>query len=94
LSPEALDAADVRVRVPLWGFTESFNVSVCAALVLQDTVRRLRAGGAAWALTPAEQQALRLEWYRRSIRQVQLIEERFRERFRRTDTGSPKQGQR
>jgi tRNA (guanosine-2'-O-)-methyltransferase len=79
LSPEALAAADVRVRLPIFGFTESFNVSVCAALVLHDAVCKLRASGAAWKLPPTAAQALRLTWYRRSIRSVELIEERFRQ---------------
>jgi len=77
LSAAALAAADVRLRVPIFGFTESFNVSVCAALVLHDLVRKLRASGANWQLPASSVQALRLAWYRRSIRNVELIESRF-----------------
>ncbi len=85
LSRAALAAAELRVRVRIHGFTQSFNVSVCAALVLRDAVRALRASGADWRLSPAEIQDLRLAWYRQSIRRVELVEARFWEERRRAD---------
>jgi tRNA (guanosine-2'-O-)-methyltransferase len=77
LSPAALEAADLRVRLPMYGFTESLNVSVCAAPMLRDALLKLRAGAEEWRLSAAEQQELRWEWYRRSIRGVEMIERRF-----------------
>jgi tRNA (guanosine-2'-O-)-methyltransferase len=73
LSPAALAAADGWVRVPMYGFTESLNVSVCAALILRELGRRLRQQPCLWPLSDPEQAALRLEWYRRSIRGADLI---------------------
>jgi len=77
LSAAALAAADLRVAVPLLGFTQSLNVSVCAAILVREAVARLRASGTDWRLSVAEQEALRLEWYRRSIRGVRHLEARF-----------------
>ena len=77
LSPAALSAADVRVRIPMYGFTESLNVSVCAALMLRDAILKLYAGSREWRLSAEEREALRLEWYRRSIRGAAQIERRF-----------------
>ena len=77
LSREALEAADGFVKIPMCGFTESLNLSVCAALILCELTRRLRASGLDWRLSEEEKQALRLEWYRRSVRGAELLEKRF-----------------
>jgi len=65
--------------VPMFGFTESFNISVCAALILRELTGRLRRGDGDWGLTEEEREILRLTWYRRSVRGVEMIERRFRE---------------
>jgi hypothetical protein len=60
-SKAMLAAADRRVFLPMYGFTESFNVSVAAALVLQrllDAAHESRG-----QLPAAELAALRLQWY-------------------------------
>lgn len=77
LSEKALAAADSFVRVPMYGFTESLNISVCAALMLRELTRKMRAENAAWPLSDRERAELRLAWYRRSIRAVELIEQRY-----------------
>ena len=79
LSEGMLDAADEYVQVPIYGFTESFNVSVCAALILRELTGRLRQETGGWELIEEEQAALRLEWYRHSVREVELVERRFME---------------
>lgn len=77
LSQQALEAADEYLRIPMFGFTESFNISVSAALILRELTRRLRDSGAAWELADAERDELRLSWYRQVVRGSELIEERF-----------------
>ena len=77
LSDSALEAADGFVSIPMRGFSESFNVSVSAALILRELTEKLWASELAWELSAAEKQDLRLEWYRRSVREVALIEARF-----------------
>lgn len=44
LSKRALSLTDARFTVPMYGFVESFNVSVSAALALYDVSSRRRAG--------------------------------------------------
>ena len=78
LSPAALEKADAYLKIPMFGFTESFNISVSAALILRELTRRLRRAPVPWALDAGEELALRLEWYRRSLRRSDLIEARFR----------------
>ncbi len=77
LSDQALQAAQVRVQIPMYGFTRSFNLSVSAALILRELTRQLRASHQDWGLSEAEKLELRLKWYRRDVRGSELIEERF-----------------
>ena len=78
LSPAALEKADAYLKIPMFGFTESFNISVSAALVLRELTRRLRQAPVPWMLGAEAKEELRLEWYRRSLRRSDLIEARFR----------------
>ena len=77
LSGRALAAADAYVRIPMYGFTESFNLSVCAALTLRELSSKMRMQEVPWPLSEDEKDALMLEWYRYSIRGVELLEERY-----------------
>ncbi|WP_202978822.1 TrmH family RNA methyltransferase [Halomicronema hongdechloris] len=77
LSDDALTEADLTLQIPMVGFSESFNISVSAALCLYPITRRLRATSLAWQLTPAQQEAIRLEWYRASRRSIDELEKRF-----------------
>ena len=71
LTETALDLADERARIPMVGFTESFNISVSAALVLQDLTGRLRQDpDVDWTLSAEERAAIRLDWIKKSIRGV------------------------
>ena len=63
LSQEAIDHADGYVKVPMYGFTESFNISVCAALSLFYLTERMRANPSIqWQLSLLEQITLKLYW--------------------------------
>jgi tRNA (guanosine-2'-O-)-methyltransferase len=77
LSTYALSHADVRVKIPMYGFSESFNISVSAALCLYELSKRLRQGNQPWRLTEADYTALKLEWLRRSIRAYDQLEAEF-----------------
>lgn len=77
LSEYALEVADTYVKIPMYGFTESFNISVSAALVLRELSRRLRFEGHNWHLSNAEQDMLRLAWYRHIVRGSDLLEARY-----------------
>lgn len=61
VSRTMLDAADRRIFLPMYGFTESFNISVAAALVLQ---RLLDACDESRGKLPADEMGrIRSEWY-------------------------------
>lgn len=62
VSDEASKAAAIRVRIPQYGFTESFNVSVAAALILHQLSADLRKSDFDWKLSNEERLELELDW--------------------------------
>lgn len=83
LSQPALEMADEFMTIPMVGFTESFNISVTAALCIHFLTNRLRQmPDILWQLTDTEKQELKLEWLRKSIRDASLIEKAFIDRQR------------
>jgi tRNA (guanosine-2'-O-)-methyltransferase len=73
VSEEVLSHADVKVMIPMVGFTESLNVSVAAAVLMQDFTTRMRQSDVQWKLSEAEQIELKIEWARKSIYWSQYI---------------------
>ena len=51
LSDLVIGQADEFVKIPMYGFTESLNVSVCAAITMYSVTRRLRGSGSDWHLS-------------------------------------------
>lgn len=77
VSETVIAEADEFVKVPMYGFTESFNVSVCAALVMYSTVQRLRRSSIDWRLTEEKKYEVLFQWYRKSIKASEEILKRF-----------------
>jgi tRNA (guanosine-2'-O-)-methyltransferase len=77
LSSYAMEHADEYVKIPMYGFTESFNVSVSAALSLYHTTTALRKSDIAWQLSADQELEVRLFWLRKAIRGVQQFERMF-----------------
>jgi len=78
LSDTVLEQADAYVRIPICGFTESFNVSVTTALTIHSFAVKLRQSEKIrWQLSAAEKEDLRLEWLKQSVRHSDRIIRRF-----------------
>ncbi|MDC6406028.1 MULTISPECIES: TrmH family RNA methyltransferase [Maribacter] len=77
LSQEVMEKADMFLKVPMVGFTESLNISVSAAIILQDLTAKLRQSDLPWQLTDAEILEKRLDWTKKSIRSIEDILNRF-----------------
>lgn len=77
LSPEVLSQADGFLKIPMVGFTESLNISVSAAIILQNLTSRLRKSDINWKLSPQEILEKRLYWMKMSIKDIQAIEARY-----------------
>ncbi len=70
--------ADVFVKIPMHGFTESLNISVAAAILLQDISSRLRRTDTVnWKLSTEEKDEIRREWTLKNIYRNELLIERF-----------------
>lgn len=77
LSDTVMDAADGFLKIPMHGFTESLNISVSAAIILQDVVTRLKQSDVAWQLSDEEKFDIEMEWMKRTIKSQREIVERF-----------------
>jgi len=77
LSEEVLSRADGFLKIPMVGFTESLNISVSAAIILQNLMERLRKSDIDWHLSETEILEKRLEWARNSIKDIKRIEARY-----------------
>lgn len=78
LSDYAIENADMHVRIPMFGFTESYNISVSVALLLNTLTNRLHAStDIDWHLTEEEKNVLRLQWTRRSLTRIRQYERKF-----------------
>lgn len=76
LSEEVIKQADENIRIPMYGFTESFNISVSVALVLFSLRQKLQNSDIDFLLSPDECELLKLEWIKRVIKKSdQYIEE-------------------
>ena len=73
LSDLVMDQADAFVRIPMYGFTESYNISVSAALVLHDVVTRLKKSEVNWRLSDSEILDKKVDWAVKSIRSGEQI---------------------
>ena len=77
LSEEVMKQADGFLKIPMVGFTESLNISVSAAIIIQDITSRLRLSNIDWQLTENELLEKRLAWAKNSIKDIKRIEERY-----------------
>lgn len=79
LSQEVLDQADGFLKIPMVGFTESLNISVSAAIILQHVTTKLKKTDINWQLTEEETLEKRLDWCTKTIKSHEEIIERYYE---------------
>lgn len=77
LSANVLKNADGHLKIPMIGFTESLNISVSAAIIMQHLGQELRKSGVAWQLGEAEKFEKRLDWSKKSIKSIEDILKRY-----------------
>jgi len=79
LSEEIMAEADGFLKIPMAGFTESLNISVSAAIIIQNIMNRLRKTDFDWKLSEEEMILRRLDWTKNSIKDIKRIEQRYKE---------------
>jgi tRNA (guanosine-2'-O-)-methyltransferase len=77
LSKEAVAAADMTVKIPMHGFTTSFNISNAVAIIVSYCIENLRKSKINWQLSEEERDELLLEWVKKSINKPELLVKRF-----------------
>ena len=77
LSEEAINTADEYMKIPMYGFTESFNISVSAAIILHHLCQKIRENDIKWQLSIAEKEEILISWLRKSIKDGDAIAEKF-----------------
>lgn len=77
ISEEVKKHADGFLKIPMVGFTESFNISVAVAIILHDVTTRLRNSSLEWELSAQEKSDLYLEWVQKSIKNIDKIKEHY-----------------
>lgn len=77
VSDYVLENADGYLKIPMVGFTESLNISVAAAIILQEVTTKLRNSNLDWQLSAKEKEILYFNWVKKTIKNVDKIEERY-----------------
>jgi tRNA (guanosine-2'-O-)-methyltransferase len=81
LTQEALDMADVYLKVPMVGFTESLNISVCAAICIHHLTWKMREQNINWPLSEADKWDVLYKWVRAALKDPDGIESVWREKM-------------
>ena len=82
ISAELEANADSFLHIPMHGFTESYNLSVSAAILLNTLRNRLQASSLSWLLSDSAQIALKIEWCERILNGGPQLAEKFRSEFK------------
>lgn len=77
LSDLVLDNADEHVKIPMYGFTESLNISVSGAICMYEISKRLKSSNINWQLTDQEKTNLLIEWAKKVVKRSEAIENDF-----------------
>lgn len=77
LSKDVMENSDGCLKIPMFGFTESLNISVAAAIILQDLNIKLKNSNVDWQLTALEKKEKYLDWLEKSIKSIKKIKEYY-----------------
>ena len=77
VSEDVIKNADGFLKISMVGFTESLNISVAAAIILENLTSKLRNSYLDWNLTEEEKQILYANWIEKTIKNVEEIKVRY-----------------
>lgn len=84
ISDTVKNEADEFLKIPMYGFTESFNISVSAAVILHHLTLKLRTeSDTDWHLSLEDRADIKLTWLRSTIKSSKLIEQQYYELHKR-----------
>lgn len=79
LSDYVLKNSDVQLKIPMYGFTESLNISVSASIILQETTRKLKESNLDWKFTKEELLQKRYDWVCKVLKSHEKILARYKD---------------
>ncbi|HRS54597.1 MAG TPA: RNA methyltransferase, partial [Bacteroidales bacterium] len=77
LSNIAIQQSDDFLQIPMFGFTESFNISVSVAIIISHLIEKLHSSSYNWQLNEEEKIDILIQWVKNTIKKPQLLEENF-----------------
>ncbi|GAA0871942.1 RNA methyltransferase [Gangjinia marincola] len=77
LSDIVMEEADEYLKIPMVGFTESLNISVAAAIILEQLTTRLRKSDLNWQIPADQQRVIYFQWIKNTIKSIDQILERY-----------------
>ena len=77
ISDIVMDNADEYLKIPMYGFTESFNISVSAAIILHELSEKMRKSDINWQLSDEDSDKILLHWLKLTVREADKIIERL-----------------
>lgn len=80
LSSLMLEHADEYLKIPMYGFTESFNISVSAAICLHHLRFKLNRSNIEWGMNENEKTEILFNWLMQSIKSSEQILNDFLEK--------------
>ncbi len=79
LSQTVMENADEFLKIQMYGFTESFNISVSAAITLHWITAQLRASDIPWQLSDKEKDEIILQWLKNSVKNSDALLKRLQQ---------------
>ncbi len=73
LSDDAIKYADGNVLIPMYGFTESFNISNSAAIILSHFSEKMRHSNVQWQLSDEEKEEIYFDWLQKSVKDPERL---------------------
>jgi len=77
LSTEAKELADEYLHIPMHGFTESFNISVSAAIIIHYLVNKLHDSNISWGIAQERKKEIYLQWLKNTVKHADKLEQKF-----------------
>lgn len=77
LSDLMIENADEYLKIPMYGFTESFNISVSAAIILHQLKEKLMLSNIDWQLSIKEKEKIKIEWLKQTIKSSEMLIHEF-----------------
>ncbi len=90
LSGKVMNEADGFLKIPMYGFTESLNISVSAAIILQSVVTKMKQTNVNWQLSEEEKFELEMQWLKNTIKASEGIIERYYAENSKSQISNPK----